>query len=414
MLNGWFPALGAGTVFLIGCAPIEAQAPTIVHERVLKTEAIPIESSEVTATIATPTDDELVVDARRACEAHERKTIERERETRYENKAPWIDVALAGGGLALLASGVITLVDAANVAPAHTTGPDYNPVGAGTAVAIGTGLLLGGAILGTVAAIDVFRARRVTSRTEVVRVDGPGNGTKLACRDQTPVEGANVELRLGRIAYGAGTTDAKGRVATTLSAVLDQDTHLPLHNASAKLVVAGQVEGEIDLRRLAAKREEEAWRSVNLQQCADGLTLDACAPVQRHLRDYPDGPHAEDARRTLARAEPQLAKLRDQLAWHRVQSSMAACARDAAEPTAIDVACGVVGTYVREFPHGEHVREAEAAIALGRTRSATSRANAGRNERELCIVRCRTHCATAAVSLFDDCFKGCVEGRCSK
>ena len=42
-------------------------------------------------------------------------------------------------------------------------------------------------------------------------------------------------------------------------------------------------------------------------------------PVEAHLRVYPDGPHADDARRALSRAEPQLARLRDQAAWHRVQ-----------------------------------------------------------------------------------------------
>lgn len=408
-------AVCASLIALGGCAPIEALPPRVVGEHVVTTEQVVSgASSDVTATIESFGDEELVIEARRACEAHERKTIDRELETRYDNQARWLDVVLAGSGLALATAGVITLIDSANVAPAHGTGPEYNPVGDGTAIAIGTGLLVGGAVLGTIVAIDTLRSRRVTRRTETVRVDGPPFSTKVACRDQPVVDGALVELRLGRIAYGAGLTDAHGRVATTLSAVIDRSAHVPLRHASAKVIVAGREQGEIDLRRFAVNREYEAWSQVNLQQCVEGLTLDACARVQEHLREYPDGPHADDARRTLAQAEPRLLKLKEQLAWQRLQGSLGACTRDAAEPTAIDVACGVVAKYVRDFPRGEHVREAEAAIANGRSRAAAARESAGRNERQQCVGVCRNHCASAAISLFDDCFRGCVESRCAK
>jgi hypothetical protein len=402
-------------VLQLGCASVEARPAAVVNERVIRTEAVEGPPAQLLTTIAAPGNGELVVETTRGCEIRERRIVERELETRYENKSPWVDVTLASGGLALTAAGITTLIDAPNVAPAHSTGPDYNPVGGGTAAVIGTGMLVGGLVLGALVAIDVVRVRRVGRRTEVIHAAGGLISAKAECQHRQGVEGVDVELRLGRLGYGAGKTDAEGRIATTLDAVLPPEAHLPLRNASAKVVVGGEVEGELDLRAFAVQREELAWQSVNLQQCADALTADACARVQSHLSEYPDGPHVEDARRTLAHAAPQLAKLNDQLAWRRVQSSMRACSgRDASEAIAIDVACGVVAGYVRDFPHGEHVREAETAVAAGRVRSSAMRATGAKNEREKCVAGCRMHCATASVSLFDECFKGCIEGQCTK
>lgn len=320
-----------------------------------------------------------------------------------------MDVALASGGLALTAAGIITLVDSASVAPAHTSGPDYNPIGGGTAAAIGTGLLVGGVALGAIASVDLVRARHVTRGRESIRADKPTGAGKVACR-QGSIEGANVELRIGRVAYGAGTTDSAGHLATTLDAVLDDRVPLPLRGPPAKLVIAGRVEGEIDLRRLAMAREEDAWRRVNLQQCVEAVALDSCASVERYVHDYPDGPRAEDARGAIARAAPPLAKLREQLGWHRVQGSLPTCGGKDSEPSAIDVACGVLVSYVLEFPRGEHIREAEAAIAAGRARSKALRAKA---ERQSCVSGCRMSCQMV-VAPFDECLKTCVDRRCER
>lgn len=414
MALAWRLALGAGLFVLSGCAPLEARPATVVAERVVRTEPVEAPVEGVAATIATPAEGELVVEARRACETRERQTIERDLEVRYETKARWMDVALVSSGLALTSAGIITLVDSGKVAPGHTSGPDYNPVGRGAAVAIGSGLVIGGVALGTIAAIDFFRMGRVTRRTETVSRERHREGAKVACRTGV-VDDAYVELRIGRVAYGAGSTDANGHLATTLDAVFGRELVLPLRESAAKVVVAGRVEGEVDLRSFAARREDEAWRRVNLQQCAEALGLDACAPVEAHLRIYPDGPHADDARRALSRAEPQLARLRDQAAWHRVQGSLVTCSgRDGAEAAAIEVACGVLGGYLRDFPRGERAREAESAVAAGRARASALRAAAGKNEKDRCVGTCRAHCATASVAHFDDCFKGCIEGRCGK
>ena len=101
-------------------------------------------------------------------ETRERQTIERDLEVRYDTKARWIDVALVSSGLALTSAGIITLVDSGKVAPRPHQRTRLQSRGRGAAVAIGSGLVIGGVALGTIAAIDFFRMGRVTRRTETV------------------------------------------------------------------------------------------------------------------------------------------------------------------------------------------------------------------------------------------------------
>lgn len=394
----------------MGCSPLEAKAPVIVDEHIVKTELIEVPLPG-TKTTATTNDGELVVESKHLCDVREWNTVQRDVETRYETRPVWVDVLLAAGGVGAAATGLALLVDSSNVTPARSNDDGFARNGG--EIALGTTLVVGGAVLASLAVIDFQRMRQITRTKDVDHMAGRKTAANVMCRGGF-IEGANVELRLGRVSYGAGLTDANGRLFTKLDSVLDRDVRLPLGNASAKLVIAGQVEGEVDLRALAAQRETERWRSVNLQQCAEAFTLDGCSSVESYLREYPEGTHADDARRALERAAPTLLKLRDQFAWHRIQPSMATCSRDSSEPVAIDVACGVVSGYVRELPKGEHVREAEAAIASGKARAASLRATASKNEKEKCTSTCRTHCASASVSHFDDCFKGCIDGRCAK
>ncbi|MBC7017904.1 hypothetical protein, partial [Salmonella enterica] len=69
-----------------------------------------------------------------------------------------VDWTLGLGGVALAGAGAATMIDSGNVGTTDQTSKTYNPVGGTGAVAVGAGLIALGAIGGTVAIVDVFRA----------------------------------------------------------------------------------------------------------------------------------------------------------------------------------------------------------------------------------------------------------------
>ncbi len=353
-------ALGAAAL-TTGCATIGA-GPSAHADTVLGVAEI--ERADVADTVSVEQSGVMLqVRAHALCVVEESKQVSRVTTTERKNQSAWLDWLLLGGGVAAAGGGTAILIDSSNVHATDETGRTYNPVGNGTATAVGIGLIAVGAAALVVPAVDAVRAGKTDEKTEHLAVGGHELRRATPCKTPIPRPGVDLALRVDGQSIPLGKTDEAGLLRVDLDRVMAPDAKLQ-RNAKAHVMRGDKEIDRVDLASLVKAREESAWSRIDRGACATPQASNACDPVELFIKGYPDGAHATEARLLLEKARPALAVATEREVWSA--TNVDGCARPAGrDVVGAELLCQELQRYVESFPSGKHVAEAKAALAKG-------------------------------------------------
>ena len=312
MMRPWLViAVAASAASAMGCAEITYGDPEVRDTVVRREAAAVLPGADVRGEVVQAADGVRVSAAQR-CELVERRQVERvtTRDKRNEDIGP--ELALFGLGSIPASFGVLYLADASSVHDADRNARLYNPVGPEGAAAAGVVLLILGAAIMAVPAIDTVRSIGSDVQTTTVVENGDVLRPDVPCRGApAPAAGRAVTGRLPGRVFSLGSTDGEGRLTIPVERLAPPDVFragdVP---PSMEIWVGERALGRVDLAPVARaqaeaakRREESAWRSANPEGCRDAAGEDACADVRAFLDAFPDGEHAAEAKALLERAE---------------------------------------------------------------------------------------------------------------
>ncbi len=380
----WAAATSLGLI--LGCATI-APKKAAVSDAPLRSAQIEVPRKDgVHATVQQEGTTVRLV-ASRSCDLVGRSTVLRTTRTEHENKSAGIDWLFAGSGVGFAGAGAVVLVDARGVSDADTSSRKYNPVGPTGATMIGVGGVVVGAGLLTAAIVDVVRANKVTVEEQEITSNGQAVKEDISCTKERAA-GAVVRGRVYGSPFDIGKTDAAGKLTVELDAVLDPalDPVWVLRDSprTAPLLVDGVEVATVDLGALFVVREDRAWQGVvgTVPGCAAPTTTKGCDSLNSFLAKFGSGRHAAEARKAIADGAAAMERLRDEDMWKVRKAYLEACTSKKLDSASeIDVACSAIEGYVTAFPNGIHVKEAQAALKVGRARSAALQAAEERKQK---------------------------------
>lgn len=282
-----------------GCA---VRGPLLRHDDDVASRSSQLRLGEGRAARLAQQGTRVQVEAIQLCDRVERLHIERTHLYARRTKNKTVTVATAVGSALGIALGTVALVRAPSL-PASRDPLDDGFTrsqargGGAAAVALGSAAAFGLLIHG-------IRIARGDREREQVTEDGEVLEREVACPAPVPWTAAPVTLG-ARVALGQ--TGADGR------AELDLAPRVPpaaIEGAPLRvdLRVGGRPVGQVDLAPVRHAHQEDAWRFAGAMRCAAPEEPDDCDGVAEYLRRYPEGPHADEARRTLERARGALAE----------------------------------------------------------------------------------------------------------
>jgi hypothetical protein len=383
----------------------------------------------------------------KTCDLEERRVVSRTTTRERVNPAKAGDWAWAVIGIGAVGAGVGVTVDAqTKVAPNDMHSRTYNPIGPTAATAIGVGAIVAGAAVLLIPIVDGARVAGSEETTVEETLPGEVVGKGKPCKQRSSF-GKALSVRAWGQMYPLGKTEPDGSLKVDLDEALPKDAAGPPEHGV--LSVNGDEVGTIDLAGLAHIRDQRAWTAAGSAACSAPTKSTSCDGVKGYLRVLPNGKFARVARERLAAAETKLKEFAEAEAW---ASADAKGCRDsnAKDPDDIRAACVALSNYVKYFPEGGHVadanailkkqraravqlmaeadrkkaaeeaaaqakerREAAAAQAQERREAAAAQAEQRREadaERRRCAGNCRMGCSQAR--RFDECLRGCVESQC--
>ncbi|MBN2194031.1 MAG: hypothetical protein JW751_14545 [Polyangiaceae bacterium] len=231
------------------------------------------------------------------------------------------------------ATGVAFAVTGTAVIAAHERpeGRAADAEGDGTAVALGTGMIVLGVAALAVPVVDAIRsggAEETIRFDEVAREPAPLGARASRCVADGRVPRATLELAgpSGTI-LPLGKTNDQGLFRVDLARFDEEQMRLlfPADHGSGYEVTLranGVSVGEVDLGPVLRLLDDRAWQQARLADCRSPLSIDACSGVETYLASHPSGAHAEEARRALANAADTLRRWRDDAAWDRSNSTV--------------------------------------------------------------------------------------------
>jgi hypothetical protein len=331
------PLLSLATLSLAtGCVSIGLGEAVVIDEAALDSQRVEVVSKRVHVDVEQD-DTRLTVTADRECDIEERARVRRTVERERINNSPAITWQLAIYGSILAGIGTGITVDAQlNVEDSETDGQNYNPLGPRAATAIGVGFLAAGSPLLVIALIDGVRSTGTVDEISETQLPGRVVAKAPTCSERTPAVSAEV---LGRTHAGTeirlGMTDAQGVLEVDLADVVSEQIIASERAMSLALFIEKQHIGMADLKPVAAvhreayaDREEKAWGSVDADACAAGSGAE-CQALEKFLADYPQSPHAPEARAALAKGKAVIASR--EMNARREKEKEAAAAAAAAE-----------------------------------------------------------------------------------
>lgn len=339
------PLLAATSV---GCAEISYGSPE-VHDTILRSEQSVAPGAKVRAEMA-QAGTNLRLSATQTCDIVEMNEIRRTTKRTRENDVLAPELVLLGMGATLASFGVLLLVDSQSVHPSDRNARLYNATGPGGAIAGGVVLTAVGGIVMAVPLIDALRTIGSETDESVVREKGAILQENTPCQGISPASNLPVTGRMPNRMLSLGTTDHRGRLTVDLARVVPPDVFQQRRSPDTVEIWIDQTRvGPADLGPVAAAqlaesraREEDAWKSLNLEQCRRDQDAVACAAIQSFLRMFPSGAHAGDAQRILdelagrPRTAPQVAASPEDAARAAAVAAAATAAREAAEKAAKD------------------------------------------------------------------------------
>lgn len=375
---GVAPLLGCLVFSMGGCATIEPKTPFVTDQPLRSSESEVVRQDGAHATLRQE-GTRLRLSASKSCNLIARPTVLRTTRTEYENRSAATDWAMAGTGLALVAAGIVTLVDSSKVGSTDKSSQSYNPVGPTGATVIGIGSISVGTGLIILPVVDVIRAQKVQVVEQEVTSNGAVLREAVPCA-QKPHAHAEVTAKTPSETFALGETGESGHLAIDLDAVINRDWVVPSTTLTATVFVAEAEVGTITLAALYKNREAQAYPAASVAFCTTPLDSKGCRPISEFLQKYPNGAHAAESRRLLEEAAPKLHRLADAEIWRGLDVN-ACIGKQENDPRAIKASCAGVRSYRTQFPDGQHVQEADAALRSGTTRADALEADLNRKHR---------------------------------
>jgi len=300
------PAAALLATLLGGCEPIrlatEGSHETVVSRRLIRT---PGSGLQVSSRLE---GSDLLIRAARGCDLVESQRV-RVQEERVADEDLTEEVIVLAVSTLPLAGGVALLVDSPNVYAADRNSRFYNPAGEVAPIVGGVILTSVGGLLAMAATVQLVRiATAGEQRDSIVERRGRRLRGNVRCDGEPQPRSVPVVLGAGGRTVAELRTAADGRLKIDLLQVVPPA--VAQRNPSVTVLVAGQHIAELDmapirqaqLERLDA-RQEGVWESIDVDRCRrDGSTdARACRAVSAYLEAFPDGAHADEARRLVER-----------------------------------------------------------------------------------------------------------------
>jgi hypothetical protein len=278
------------------CATTDLPAPNAPIDTVVArhVEAMPGERAQARVQQIGST---VTLSATRPCDLHRVRSVDRAELHRVANDAtskPAV-AAIALGSLA--ASGGIAITSVALATSEGRLAPDL--AAGGIMSAVGAGLLVLGFAVNPGSSRSVVRTTRIDVDDGIERANAPCPAAIPAAR--VAVTGKVTGALPVEIPFG--DTDAAGAMVIELSDALPVGLYRDAPaGAKLTLYVGDSAVGTARLDEVALAVEERAWPIGAAEACATTSSDDPCGQLERHLRDYPTGHHAAEARAALERA----------------------------------------------------------------------------------------------------------------
>jgi len=359
----------------------------------------------------------VVLRAVKNCDVRKHEVVERKTTRTRVNETLGIDWIAGAAGVVAAAVGVGFLVDAGKVYPNDRTSRTYNPTGPDKARLYGIGLMGAGAALMAIPVVDATRASGTVEDTGTVEESKGFAARGIPCHDAVFAH-ITVSGLLGDHEYNLGHTNERGLIRIDLDKELPDKLRM-IHEKMA-LDVGGLGVGNVDLAPLFKVRSARAWNGLDTDLCKTPTDGSACNRVVDFLRQYPHGPHSDEARKLLVGARDKIIALRDDAAWQDVPVKACSAAK---RPDDIDRACEQVHSYLERFPDGRHADEARKIVKKADARKDAITKKAERAEQaeaqkdhaqevRQCRARCKVGCSTWRIRDPGACYSGCVEAQC--
>ena len=123
-------------------------------------------------------------------------------------------------------------------------------------------------------------------------------------------------------------------------------------HATAVATTAPPVDTASTMPSARDRRDDSDWFAIDTVRCKIPTRVESCNAVRSYLSRHPDGAHVQEANEVLASAQPALEKLqKDEVAWQKSNHHECASRRTSD-------ACVGVEAYEIQFPNGVHADEA--------------------------------------------------------
>jgi hypothetical protein len=217
----------------------------------------------------------------------------------------WMSALAIAGGVPLTA-GTIMLADASNVYDSDTNSRLYNQTGQDAVIGVGVTLAAIGLAATVPVMVNAFRAVGTTSETQTITRQGAILKEGVPCRGGEGAPGYTVSARFATgQGVGLGSATARDEFNVDLRTALGPtllSMNPPPNSVAIWINDKFQVEMPVaDLldaaRRTQGDQDEAAWRAAEPSACAKAPA--ACNGVQSYLARFPNGRHADDARKLL-------------------------------------------------------------------------------------------------------------------
>lgn len=216
----------------------------------------------------------------------------------------WMTLLSVVGGVPLT-SGTVMLADAPNVYDSDPNGRLYNSTGQDTTIGVGVVLVAVGLAATLPPMVNALRAVGTSSTESTITRIGVIKQENAPCRGDETGQSYSVIVKLGAQQMSVGAVrprdelnvDLRQALGPTLLRMSPPPTRMAIwvnDKFQAELPVDEVLDGA---RALQSQSDEAAWAAANVEACRSSTT--ACSGVQSYLASFPNGLHAEDARKLL-------------------------------------------------------------------------------------------------------------------
>jgi len=311
-------------------------------------------------------------------------------------------VTMAVGGTAGVVLGSLFAANVFGFPPERSASPaDRDGFTQETALIGGIVMIGVGAALTTVATVHGFGLLgtddEVAQRTERLDPEGPPR----SCVPPAPVSGATVSLVARDRTEEIGVLGADGRLTLDAARAIAPEFVLRHVGMEVPLEVAGHATGAVvRMDPFQQNVDERVWARAEASQCAAAQQASDCVGLERYLRLFPEGLHAQQAQQLLDQAHARLAERAARLEEQRraeEERRLAEQQQRLAEQERLRQEAE--RRWQQRLQEQEHARR-EATEARRRAREQ-------RERRRECRATCRSSCASNRA-----CTQRCVAQQC--